>query len=276
VKTLVEFEKTHGAPKLKRLERELEVERQKVREVKKKRNPVVIKSGNDLRFGVVSDPHYGSLYHFEEGMRGLYKFFESEGVHTVLCAGDILDGHRVYRGQEFELAHIGIAAQIKAFAETAPKIDGITTRFITGNHDLSFKVLAGVDVGAALAEARPDYIYEGPETAVMRFVTDNGAYDVMLQHPGGGTSYALSYRPQKIVEQLEGGTKPNMLILGHYHKAEMIPSYRNISVIQAGTMQRQTPFMKRQGLAAHIGGWVVDVRVGDSYNGVKAEFLALY
>ena len=89
---------------------------------------------------------------------------------------------------------------------------------------------------------------------------------MQLIHPGGGSSYALSYRPQKIVESLEGGTKPDMLAIGHYHKADYIPSYRNVATLQVGTFQRQTPFMSRQGLAAHVGGWIVDVTVGDGHN----------
>jgi len=85
-----------------------------------------------------------------------------------------------------------------------------------------------------------------------------------------------SYRPQKITESLEGGTKPDMLAIGHYHKAELIPSYRNVAVLQAGTFERQTPFMARQGLAAHVGGWIVEAVVGNGHNRIKAEFIAFY
>jgi hypothetical protein len=98
----------------------------------------------------------------------------------------------------------------------------------------------------------------------------------MLIHPGGGTSYALSYRAQKIVESLEGGTKPDLLAIGHYHKADMIPSYRNVCAIQTGTFERQTPFMARGGLSAHVGGWIGEVVKGKGHNTIKAEFVAFY
>ena len=110
----------------------------------------------------------------------------------------------------------------------------------------------------------------------MEWQTPAGKFSLMLIHPGGGSAYALSYKPQKIVESLEGGTKPNMVAIGHFHKAEMMPSYRNICSIQSGTFQRQTPFMARGGLSAHVGGWIVDVTVGDGHNVIRAEFVAFY
>jgi hypothetical protein len=67
-----------------------------------------------------------------------------------------------------------------------------------------------------------------------------------------------------------------MLCIGHYHKAEMIPSYRNICICQSGTFCRQTPFMARQGLAAHVGGWVFEVRVGEDHNAINGQFVAVY
>ena len=67
-----------------------------------------------------------------------------------------------------------------------------------------------------------------------------------------------------------------MLLIGHYHKAEFIPSYRNVTVIQTGTCQSQTPFMARQALSAHVGFWIVSVIPGKTYNRIKAEFIAFY
>jgi PAS domain S-box-containing protein len=138
------------------------------------------------------------------------------------------------------------------------------------------KTLAGVPVGKIIQAARPDCEFLGEEQARVEWMRPNGKYTLMLLHPGGGSSYALSYRPQKIVESLEGGTKPDMLAIGHYHKADFIPSYRNVAAIQVGAFQKQTPFMARQGLAAHVGGWIVDVTVGDGHNTISAAVTAFY
>ena len=56
----------------------------------------------------------------------------------------------------------------------------------------------------------------------------------------------------------------------------MMPSYRNVCGVQAGTFEKQTPFMARGGLAAHVGGWIIDVTVGDGCNRIKGEFVAVY
>jgi DNA polymerase II small subunit/DNA polymerase delta subunit B len=276
-KTLAEFETTHGAPKIKRLERQLATEHAKVEALADVQGKVRVETRNDCRikFGLIGDTHIGSLYANTAALYSFYEYAADEGVSCVYHAGDALDGHRIYKGQEFELRDIGIEAQIERLAECAPKC-GINTRFITGNHDGSFKSLAGISAGKAIQSARPDWEFLGEEQARVEWQTPSGPFSLMLIHPGGGTSYALSYRPQKIIESLEGGTKPDMIAIGHYHKSEFIPSYRNVAVFQAGTFQRQTPFMARQGLAAHVGGWIVDVTVGDGHNVIRGEFVAFY
>jgi len=79
-----------------------------------------------------------------------------------------------------------------------------------------------------------------------------------MLHPDGGSSYAISYKSQKIIESLEGGHKPNVLLIGHFHKSEYI-FYRNIHCIQAGTLEGQTKFMKGNHLSAHKGFWLLDI-----------------
>ena len=105
---------------------------------------------------------------------------------------------------------------------------------------------------------------------------DGKSIKFSLLHPGGGSSYALSYRPQKIVEQIEGGTKPNVLAIGNYHKSDWLPSYRNVSVLQVGCFQRQTPFMLTKGLAAMVGGWILEIGMGDGCSRQRAEFFPFY
>ena len=92
-------------------------------------------------------------------------------------------------------------------------------------------------------------------------------------------SYAISYKMQQYVNSIEGGVKPNMVCMGHYHKADHLPSYRNIDCLQSGTFEWQTPFMARSGSQAHVGGWIVRVTVGNKKsmsNSVGAEFMAFY
>jgi hypothetical protein len=81
---------------------------------------------------------------------------------------------------------------------------------------------------------------------------------------------------QKIVEGLAGGYKPHLLVVGHYHKAELLPRIRNVAALQAGTFQMQTPFMARKGAEAHVGGWIVEFELGELCNRVKTEFVSFF
>lgn len=275
-KTLADFEEKHGGSRIRELEKALT-------DQAASRHRIAMEipcDKNSLAFGVIGDTHYGSLYEAKDECQAMYERFAAEGITTVLHAGDVLDGHQVYRGQEFELHSHGWAKQRDWFARHAPRVKGITTYFIVGNHDTSLKKAAGIDVASELADRRDDWKPLGEDYATIEFKTPNKrSLRVALVHPSGGSAYALSYRPQKIVEQIEGGTKPHLLCIGHYHKAEMIPSYRNVTTIQVGCFQFQTPFMVTKGLAAHVGGWIIRVTLQPDKipaRSIQAEFQAFF
>lgn len=275
-KTIKDFEDTHGQPKIKELERRLAMEQAKLDAFMERKNKqsIKIQETNEITFGLIGCTHFGSIYCNIPAIEAFYEYVASMGIDTIYHGGDVLDGHKVYRGQEFEVNDVGLDRQLKRL--TTFNNHGITTKFITGNHDQSFKSGNGAPIGDLIEGARMDFEFLGEEQARVEFQTSEGKYELMLIHPGGGSSYALSYRPQKIVESLEGGTKPNMLAIAHYHKAEFMPSYRNVATIQTGTFQNQTPFMARQGLAAHVGGWIVRIKVHNDYNAVSSEFISFY
>jgi len=239
------------------------------------RNALTIPTENEAVFGVVSCSHIGSLYSNLSGLHAFYKEAKRQGASMVLHCGDVCDGTKMHKGQEYEQQDIGWEAQAKRFADDAP--GDLPTHFITGNHDESLKKLAGVNPGADMARRRPDWHLLGSCTG--RILLDAGGQRkciVDLAHPSGGSSYALSYKSQKLVEAIEGGTKPDMLLIGHFHKAEWLPTYRNVCVVQAGCFQWQTPFMRDLGLAAHVGGWIFRVKMGAGVNSFTGNFIAFY
>jgi hypothetical protein len=69
--------------------------------------------GDHAKFGLVSDTHFGSLYTNRSLLHLAYKTFKKEGIDTVYHCGDICDGEKMYRGQEYELHAHGADAQIK-------------------------------------------------------------------------------------------------------------------------------------------------------------------
>jgi UDP-2,3-diacylglucosamine pyrophosphatase LpxH len=230
------------------------------------------------RFGVLTDVHIGSLYSREDVLNAAYDTFEKEEIEHVYIPGDILAGEKMYRGQRLEIYAHGADAQIEEFVNRMPRKSGITTHFILGNHDLSFWKRSGVDVGDRIATERKDMDYLGKEEADVVIGKGKRTVRLRLSHPGKGTAYALSYQPQKYIEALSGGQKPHIILMGHYHKAEMLPSYRNVFLIQCGCIESQTPYMRRMNIAAHVGFWIIDFTINQPNNlsRFKAEFFAMF
>ena len=212
-----------------------------------------------VRFGLTGDTHFGSRFTQITHLHSMYDTFAEEGIDTVYHTGDITEGENMRAGHAYECYVHGADEHITEVVKNYPSRQGITTRFILGNHDHSFVKHVGLNIGKPIASVRPDMEYLGQDQAFIQ-LTPNCTME--LQHPGGGSAYALSYRPQKIAESLEGGTKPNILAIGHFHKMEQM-FYRNIHIFQTGTMQAQSDWMRNKALAAHVGFWIVEIHVED-------------
>jgi hypothetical protein len=238
---------------------------------------------NTIRFGLIGDTQIGSAYQRLDALKAFYGRCADEGINTILHAGDVIDGWRVYRGQEFELHPNGRSwpEQRKMFADSVPRYEGMVTIFVTGNHDSSFKKLIGMVTGEELAQARPDWKFVGQDVAdVILSTKQKQRFSVRLFHPGGGINqYALSYRPQRIIENIPGGQKPDLIAIGHFHKGFYIPNYRNITALCVGCFQSQTPFMAQQSIAAHVGGWIITIILGERKkltSRVQAEWIGFF
>jgi hypothetical protein len=206
----------------------------------------------------VSDTHIGSLYEHSDILHLAYKIFREEGITTVYHPGDICEGEKMYRGQEYEIYAHGADNQVDACCERYPQFKGITTYFIEGSHDLSFYKHSGTDIGPKIFTKRPDLVCLGREEADTLIQTKHGEIILRLVHPGRGSAYALSYHVQKYIESLAGGQKPNVLLIGHYHKAEYLPCYRNIFSLQAGCFNPRTGIRTDHGVKS-----IYEIKVGD-------------
>lgn len=216
-----------------------------------------------IKFGLISDTHLGSMYEELEFLKFAYKIFQKEKITNVYHAGDIIEGGKIYRGQEYEIRYHGVDEQVEHCVREYPQIDGITTYFIDGNHTLSFYNDAGVDVGSIISGIRKDLVYVGKEEADITIQAKSGSCKLRLVHPGGGTAYAISYTVQKYINSLTGGEKPNIIGIGHFHKTEYL-FFRNVHAFQAGCFQAQTPFMRRKRTPAMVGFWIIDVVIKDN------------
>jgi len=229
-----------------------------------------------IRFGVLSDTHLGSVMETPELLDLAYDIYEQEGIERVYLPGDLVTGEKMFRGQEYEIRVHGADAQRDYFVAAFPKREGISTYVIRGNHDSSFWKRSGVDICEQIAFLREDIVYLGPISADVLLRSSGGECKLRLFHPAKGTSYALSYQIQKYIESLTGGEKPNVLLVGHYHKAEYF-FYRNIHAVQTGCIEGQTGFMQERNIAANMGFWLVEMLVEhDSVIRFKPEFFPWY
>lgn len=213
--------------------------------------------GKVIRFGLMGDTQINSKYTQLTHLHRFYDICERLGIDTVFHTGDIDEGEQMRPGHQYECYEQGADDHVEEIVRNYPRRDGIKTYFITGNHDASLYKRAGMDLGRAIAEKRPDMIYLGRDCAVVN-LTDNCTLE--LRHPWDGTAYALSYKPQKIIEAMEADSKPSILAIGHYHKIEYL-FYRNVHCFQTGCFQSQTPFTRGKGISVHMGGWIVEILV---------------
>jgi len=212
-----------------------------------------------IRIGLMGDNQSASKYTQITHLNDFYDRMQSEGIKDIYHTGDIDEGDQMRQGHQFECYVQGADDHVEEIVKNYPMRKGITTHFITGNHDHSILKRAGHDIGVSISKQRSDMKYLGQSQASI-YLTPNCKLD--LNHPCDGTAYAISYKIQKMIEALSGGEKPSIMATGHYHKAEYI-FYRNIHSIQTGCFQAQTSWMRGKGIAAMIGGWLVDISVTD-------------
>lgn len=227
-----------------------------------------------IKFAVMGDTQFGSKYAQITYLHDFYDLCVREGITDVYHTGDVTDGLKMRTGHEYELYEVSADEMRDDVVKNYPKRDGITTHFITGNHDASIYKQVGYDMGMAIAMLRPDMKYLGRDCAVIN-LTPNCTLE--LRHPWDGTAYALSYKMQKMIEAMESDSKPSILAVGHYHKAEYL-FYRNVHALQTACFQGQTPFTRGKGISVHIGGWIVTVSVNEegTITRFSPEFIPYY
>lgn len=98
---------------------------------------------------------------------------------------------------------------------------------------------------------------------------------ILVRRKGKAIWSGNSYKMQKYLNSLSGGTKPHAVFQGHYHKA-MYMFYRNVHGFESGTICDQTIFMKKKQTPAMTGYWIVDMWGNDHIDRLKHEFVAFY
>lgn len=227
-----------------------------------------------IRFGVVSDTQLGSKYQQLTLLNTCYEIFDEQKVDFVIHPGDLVDGIKMYRGQDQEIFLHGADDQAQYTVEEYPKRDAYKTYIIAGNHDLVYKKIAGYNVVEAICKVRPDLVYKG-DIGCHTFRIKNLTIDVL--HPSGGVPYAKSYRIQKVIEGALGdiidrlritkdiSTIPHIMLLGHLHIMNYTP-HIGIDGYIVPCLQSQTPYLKAKGYMPEVGCLVLTIECDDDWN----------
>jgi hypothetical protein len=161
---------------------------------------------NRFLFGACGDQHVGSKHYREDVANDLYDRYERAGVQAVFNTGNWIDGEASFNRHDI-VAH-GIDEQARLLAKVYPEAHGVQTYAIWGaDHEGWYANREGIDVGSYVEgvmrrEGRDDWHNLGFMEAHVDLVNANTGKVAKLAvvHPGGGSAYAISYRPQKILE----------------------------------------------------------------------------
>lgn len=221
--------------------------------------PEISFEGDEVSILLVSDTHVGSVFFDESRLMAAFEEGKKQGCQLMMHTGDVCEGMSGRPGQVYELTEIGHTAQVNKAAELFNRWDK-PMFFCTGNHDfhVNSKAGVGIDVGKELESKIANSHNVGHNEGI---VVVNGA-KFMLYHGEDGSSYAHSYRAQKIIEAFTGGEKPQVLLLGHVHKMIYMMD-RNVHAVSAGCIERQSSFMRYKRLAAHCGFWILKCKIKD-------------
>lgn len=217
---------------------------------------------NTFRFGAFGDLHAASKYTRWDVREDLHKRAVEAKAQCIFDTGNWIDGEKSFN--RYDLEAVGLDAQCQMLAKRYPVTD-IPTYAVTGrDHEGWYVQSEGIDVGryceSIMRDAGHTWTNLGYMQAdiVLRNANSGASSVLRVMHPGGGTGYALSYRPQKIIESMEGGEKPAVLLMGHYHKLDA-GLVRNVWYVQTACGQDQTPFMAQKAIEAHVGGVIVNM-----------------
>lgn len=217
-----------------------------------------------LIFGVMSDTHYGSKVCMKDEIEDFVDTVYATGARTIFHCGDAIDNNCVYSTQTSEIELFGVDQQIDLMIEHLPKKPGLTYYLVLGNHDLKSQRKYGFNISRELTEARKDIVYLGDVRATVK-IPDEKGIDVMLRHSGKGSqAYAMSYPLQRLIQNLPGGSKPNVFIGGHVHYGIYLPQYRNVHALYAGCFQGETTLTMEKEIPVSVGGWICRVSLDES------------
>ncbi|MFX1559445.1 MAG: DNA-directed DNA polymerase II small subunit [Promethearchaeota archaeon] len=247
----------------------------------------------DVYATFISDIHCGSKEFLEDEFDKFIDWMNGRDVDEedkalvkqiryLFIAGDMVDGISVYPTQRYDLRIESIYDQYKLFASKLYKLPNHIKIFcIPGNHDANRQALPKPPISEEFAQ--PLYnlgnritMLGDPSQVIVEGVNvllthGDSMDDLVTSIPGA--SYTEPAKPMKellkkrhLVPMYGGKTElaplhrdwmvidtpPDIVHFGHCHH-NAVDNYRGVQIINSGTFQSQTDFMRKQGIVPTPG-----------------------
>ena len=111
----------------------------------------------DNRIAFISDTHFGSKNEDLYAVNKTLEIIDKNNIKTIFHLGDLVDGILSYSTEGLKV--IGAKEQADHFIYNYPKVSGIKTHCIKGNHDNSHMYNNNFDILKYIASKRKDIIY---------------------------------------------------------------------------------------------------------------------
>jgi len=221
----------------------------------------IINDEEEYKILLISDTRLCSKFEQISILNNIYQVANDMGIKTVLHMGDLTEGiyfgkHRIYNQT---VLHHNPDTQALYVKNNYPYIKGMTTYFITGEHDLSFlKSKSREDIGADIANLREDLVYLGQKNCMIYLQDSDGHKPITIdmRHPDEKIAYTISYKPQKIVDAMRSEERPDILNFGHFLVQDTF-SHHDVLINQVPSLVATTPEMVDNGYNNVIGATIL-------------------
>ncbi len=214
---------------------------------------------NEFKFIAVSDTLFGSKSQQLSILNDIYQKGYEMGYDNVILCGNISAGIYPITDRYKETLFLDDTyEQIEYISKFFPKIEGMTTYFITGKNDDKHIKKYKVDIGRRIADKRSDMVYLGPKSCDLLI----DKVRVQLLSSQLAKTYTSSYRTQQQIDSYRSEDKPDILIMGGLLQMEKY-YYRNVHCLSVPSVCATTKEMNDKRYANTVGAWYVTVRTNE-------------
>lgn len=218
----------------------------------------------EFKFVAISDTRFGSKSQQLSILNDIYAKAYDLGYRNVILCGNISEGlyplTNIYSESNFLDDTL---RQVDYITQFYPKVEGMTTYFITGAKDEKHLKNNKINIGKRIEQVRDDMVYLGFSSCMIKI--DKAQMQVF--NPKLIKTYTTSYRPQQQVDSFRSEDKPDILLYGGLLQMEKF-TYRNVVCISVPSVCATTKEMSDKRYSNTIGAWYITVKT-DKYGNLE-------